>query len=88
MYWRPNTNEWFTIASVLEVITNHKTANKSKFDWIWKAEAPPKVKNFMWRMISDGLPMNERFAAKTMVSMSLRIAISVIIMGRTPVMCS
>ena len=43
-------------------IENQKGNSSADVRWIWNLDIPPKIKNFLWKIASNGLPKKARLA--------------------------
>jgi hypothetical protein len=69
LIWVDNPHGNYTVKSgynLLQTITGKVVSSSIQIDWqsLWKINAPPKAKHFLWRMCKGCLPTRVRLQAK------------------------
>ena len=64
LYWAMNKNGWFTTKSAMDLIIKNKRYTGYDSSWIWKLDTYPKIKNFLWKIVRNGLPTKDRLIQK------------------------
>lgn len=59
LFWCGNTIETFTVRNCHTINTHNPTSNQGIWDSFWKSKLQERLKMFLWRVLSDVLPMKE-----------------------------
>lgn len=60
LYWKTSKDGWFHTSATYELITKQQEITNYPYEWIWKLDTRPKIKNFMWKLLNNGLPIKAR----------------------------